>query len=210
MALILVMIGGNYSESIAQKSPQISQQNSEFNTVIINLMDGSPNQYQEGSTYYGKIKSVQTNMSELKGIEAGSGYTYASAADDTISVHFPAKLPDPQNPNKVNIMNVNIRLDVTSVETKPDGLKVYYAKSGFLSNSLGDLPIVEGMLEQTSDSEAVFIVYLVKNENISNINFNRCYPWDHYCIFRLHILIRIQYRNYIFREKFGQFTNIAF
>jgi hypothetical protein len=139
---------------------QPTQQTSGTNTVAINLMDGSENPYQEGATTYMKVKDIQTNVSSLKGIEAGSGYTYGSAADDTISISFPAKVPDPQNPNRVNVLDVNIRLGVNSIETKPDGLKIYYGDSGFTSNEIGDLKVTEGALEQISNEEANFTLQL--------------------------------------------------
>ena len=126
--------------------------------VTINLMDGSDNQYQEGATSM-KVNSIQTNVSSLQGMEAGSGFTYGSAADDTISISFPNQ-PDSQNPNKVNVLDVNIRLDVNSIETKPDGLKIYYGDSGFSSNTIGDFHVTEGELEQTSNQEAVFTLKL--------------------------------------------------
>lgn len=139
---------------------QPTQQTSGANTITINLMDGSDNPYQEGATTYMKVKSIQTNVSSLQGMEAGSGYTYGSAADDTITISFPAKVPDPQNPNKVNVLDVNIRLGVNSIETKSDGSKIYYGESGFFSNTIGDFHVTEGDLEQTSKQEAVFTLKL--------------------------------------------------
>jgi len=153
----LILIGVNDS-LFGEADSQPTQQTS--GTIAINLTDGSDNQYQEGATSYMKVKSIQTNVSSLQGMEPGSGYTYGSAADDTISISFPAKVPDPQNPNKVNVLDANIRLDVNSIETKPDGLKIYYGDSDFFPNTIGDFHITEGTLEQTSNQEAVFTLKL--------------------------------------------------
>ena len=57
-------------------------------------------------------------------------------------------------------MDVNIRLGVNSIETKPDGLKIYYGDSGFTSNEIGDLKVTEGALEQISNEEANFTLQL--------------------------------------------------
>lgn len=156
--LTMIYVNSNpFYEALAQSLPQ---QSPISNTVTINLIEGSPNQYDEGSIFYGKVGNIETNITELKGIEAGSGYTYGSAADDTLVVTFPAKVPDQQNPNRMNVSDANIRLDVNSIETKPDGLKIYYAESGFGSNTLGGFEVVEGTLEQTSNEEAIFTLIL--------------------------------------------------
>jgi hypothetical protein len=156
-SIILIYIGENIP---AQATAQSNQPTSATMTLSLNLTDGSPNQYQEGSTSYMSIGSMVTNVAELNGIKAGSGYTYSSAADDTISTSFPAKVPDPQKPNRETVLYVNIRLNVNSNETKPDGLKLYCGETGFFSNEIGNYQVTEGILEQTTNSEATLSLNL--------------------------------------------------
>ena len=114
----------------------------------------------ENAKAYDAISTIETNSSDLQGIEAGSGGGYNSVSDDSIRIAFPAKIPDPLNPNRVNVVDWNIVLDVNAIETKPDGLKTYYGQSNMMSNNVGDLSIESGKVEQTSDTEAVATLVL--------------------------------------------------
>lgn len=131
-----------------------------LDTVTFDLSDGRENTFSKGTTVYEEVSNIETNSSQLQGIETGSGYTYNSVADDSISIAFPAKIPDPSNPNRMNVDDVSIRLDVNSIETKDDGLKTFYAEPGFLGGSIGDVQVASGIVEQTSDDEAKAILIL--------------------------------------------------
>lgn len=129
-------------------------------TVIINLNEGRENAFDEGTLVYDGVSNIETNSSEIQGIEAGSGTIYNSVSDDTIRISFPAKIPDPINPNKVSVIDASIWLDVNSIETTPDGLKIYYGESGFLPSNIGELEVVKGTLEQISNDQAVATLVL--------------------------------------------------
>lgn len=146
-----ILFNGLSNASYAQSSTD---------AVIINLNEGRENTFDKGTQVYDSVSSIETNSSGLQGIEAGSGYTYNSVSDDTIRISFPAKIPDPVNPNKVNVNDVSVWLDVNSIETKPDGLKIYFGEPGFMTNSVGDFEVVSGTLEQISTDEAVVTLVL--------------------------------------------------
>jgi hypothetical protein len=137
------------------------QQQSFVNTVTITLQNGLSN---DDSILYREIEDIETNIPELKGLIASTGaFSDISAKDDTLSIVFPAKLPEPQNPNpdrENTIMNIDVSLDVNSVVTKPDGLKIYYASIGFTPTYIGEFKVVEGVLEQTSNDKAVLKLLL--------------------------------------------------
>jgi hypothetical protein len=142
-------------------SNQTQLQQSFVNTVTINLQNGLSD---DGSILYRGIGDIETNVPELQGLEASTGaFSDVSARDDTLSITFPAKLPDPQASNGENIIDIDVTLDVSSVLTKPDGLKIYYASLGFTPTSIGEFVVVEGVLEQTSKDKAVLKLLLEKN-----------------------------------------------
>lgn len=149
-----------FAETEAQtESNQTQQQQREqqtfVNTVTINLKNGI---YDDDSILYREIGDIKTNVPELEGLKASTGaFSDISAKDDTLSIAFPAKLPDNQTSD---IMDIDISLDVNSVITKPDGLKIYYASIGFTPTYIGDFKVVEGVLEQTSNKEAVLKLLL--------------------------------------------------
>jgi hypothetical protein len=107
-----------------------------------------------------KVGSMNTTTPDFQGIKAGSGFTYSDVADDTKSVSFPAKVPDPQNPNRETVLDVNIRLNVNSIQTKSDGLKIYDGDTGFFANEIGNYHVTKGTLEQTSNSDATLTLNL--------------------------------------------------
>ncbi|MGD9671884.1 MAG: hypothetical protein AB7U98_00220 [Candidatus Nitrosocosmicus sp.] len=148
------------TEAVGQVGPNDTQQQvkepaqqSFVNTMTINLHNGI---HDDGSVLYREIGDIETNVSELQGIKASTGaFSDVSARDDTLSITFPAKLPDPQTPNEESVMDIDVTLDVNSVVTKPDGLKIYYASLGFTPTSIGEFTVVEGVLQETSNKEAV-------------------------------------------------------
>lgn len=131
-----------------------------IDSVTINLANARENMFSKGTTMYDEITSIETNSSELQGITVGSGYSSASVADDSISVSFPVKIPFSDNPNRVSVKDAKIDLDVDSIETKPDGLKTFYGKPGFLESKIGDIAISEGKLEQISNKDAKLTLML--------------------------------------------------
>jgi hypothetical protein len=153
-----------FTKAGAQTEPNQTQlqqqpgQQSFVDTVTINLQKGLND---DGSILYREIGDIQTNVPELQGLEASTGaFSDVSARGDTLSITFPAKLTDPQAPNGENIMDIDVTLDVNSEVTKPDGLKIYYASLGFTPTSIGEFVVVEGVLEQTSNEEAVLKLLL--------------------------------------------------
>ena len=143
--------GQTVSNQTQQNQSQSNQQ-SFVNTVTINLKNGL---HDDGSVLYREIGNIETNVPELQGLEASSGsFSDVSATADTLSIKFPAKLPDPQNPDGDKIIDIDVTLDINSVITKPDGLKIHYASLGFTPTSIEEFVVVEGVLEQTSNKEA--------------------------------------------------------
>lgn len=140
------------------QTQQQDEQQSLVNTLNITLLNGLND---DGSILYREIGDIETNVPQLQGLEVQTeAFSDVSARNDTLSIAFPAKLPDPQTPNKVSVMDIDVTLDVNSVVTKPNGLKIYYASIGFTPTSIGEFVVVEGVLEQTSNKEAVLKLLL--------------------------------------------------
>ncbi|CAN5778657.1 hypothetical protein BH23THE1_BH23THE1_20850 [soil metagenome] len=157
-------IEGIFTEAGAQTEPNQTQlqqqpgQQSFVNTLTINLQKGL---IDDGSILYREIGDLETSVSELQGLEASTGaFSDVSVSNDTLSIIFAAKLPDPQATNGENTMDIDVTLDVNSVITKTDGLKIYYAGTGPLPSYIGEFVVVEGVLEQTSNEEAVLKLLL--------------------------------------------------
>ncbi|MDN5868301.1 MAG: hypothetical protein L0H55_13015 [Candidatus Nitrosocosmicus sp.] len=156
-----------FTEAYAQTEPNQTQQQpgrqqSLVNTVTINLQNGLSG---DGSILYREIGSIESNVQELQGIEVRNGtFSDASVSDDILSISFPANVPNPQDPNRENILDGDISLFVNSVETKPDGLKIYYAGPGPVPSYISEFEVAEGILEQTSKEGAV-LKLLVENKN---------------------------------------------
>lgn len=159
--ITMVNLENIFTEAGAQtglNQTQSQEQQLLAKTVAINLSKGL---YDGGSTLYREIGSIDTNVPELQGIEVRSGaFSDASVSDDILSISFPAKIPNPQDPNREDILDVDISLFVNSVETKPDGMKIYYAGPGPIPSYISEFEVVEGLLEQTSKEEAVLKLLL--------------------------------------------------
>ncbi len=70
------------------------------------------------------------------------------------------KIPDSSNPNRVQIKDASIHFNVNSIETKPDGLKIYYGREEFSGSTIGDIEFSDGTLIQNSNSKAQLILYI--------------------------------------------------
>lgn len=100
-------------------------------------------------------------MLELRGLEALSGaFSQVIARDDALTITFPAKISDPQNSTIENILDVDITLDVDSVDVKLNRVQIYYASFGFAQSYIGEYEVEEGILEQTSSNQDVFNLLL--------------------------------------------------
>lgn len=128
--------------------------------VIINLEHASDNPIMDGMTTY-ELEDIQTNMDSLNGIEFGSSYIKsATVTDNSINLYGAVKIPDPFNPNKVAVEDIDIYLSVESIVTSPaGGLKNYTGSSGFRSNSIGQENFNRGELIERSNSAALLILY---------------------------------------------------
>jgi hypothetical protein len=163
--MTMANVEGIFSEAVGQRGPnqtleQVQEpvQQSFVNTMTINLYNGLND---DGDVLYRGIGDIKTNVPELRGLEASTGaFSDVSARDDTLNIAFPAKLSDPQTPNKESIMDIEVTLDVNSIVTKPDGLKIYYASLGFTPTSIGEFVVEEAVLEQTNNNEAVLKLLL--------------------------------------------------
>ncbi len=129
-------------------------------SISVILSGGAYDTSTEGEMTYDDITDISTSASTLKELEIGSGYKSTYAHDGAFGVIFPVKIPDPDNPNIALVKDANIHLEVYSIETKPDGLQVYYGKPGMFSHEIADREVSEGILNKTSFSEAQLTLYL--------------------------------------------------
>lgn len=164
--VIMTNLLDTFTEAYAQTGSNQTQQQQQpdqqilTNTLTINLTKSEDIRDDEGQTFYRQIGNIETTVSELQGIDSASGgFSHASVDDSTISVTFPARVSDNQRSDE-GILDIDINLDVNFVETKPDGLNIYYADSGFVPNDIGEFEVVEGVLEETSKEEAVLTLLL--------------------------------------------------
>lgn len=137
---------------------QQPQQQSLVKTITINLTNPI---YDGESILYREIGNIETNVQELQGLEAGTGvFSQVSANDNTLIITFPAQITNTQNTNMEDIIEIDITLGVNSVETISDELKIYYAGPGFAPDYINEFEVVEGVLEQMSQEEAVLTLLL--------------------------------------------------
>lgn len=130
-------------------------------TITADLSEVDENQFMQGATIYKEVSDLTTNSSLYTDIEPGDGYIYNTVSDDTMNLNFPAKVPDPENPNREFVIEVNANLNAESIETNPDtGLITYYAEPEFSTLVSGDVAIASAQLEQTSDEDATLILTL--------------------------------------------------
>ncbi len=129
-------------------------------TATINLENGRENQTSKGIEIY-DLANIDRNYTKLQGIQLGSDpLNIVSVSDGHIDSNFHVKIPYPNNPNRVLVEDASIHLKVESIETKPNGLKIYHGKGGFLGSKIGDIEFNEGTLVQNSCSEAQLILYV--------------------------------------------------
>ncbi len=128
--------------------------------VMINLIHPSDNPIVDGMTTY-ELEEINTNIDSLKGIEFGSSYIKsATVTDNSINLYGAVKIPDPFNPNKVAVEDIDIYLSVESIETSPTGgLNNYTGNSGYRSNSIGQENFSRGELIVRGNSAALLILY---------------------------------------------------
>ncbi|ALI37228.1 hypothetical protein NMY3_03041 [Candidatus Nitrosocosmicus oleophilus] len=143
--------------------PLIPQQINGLEIVSITLDDERKHSSDTGRIIYNGILDIKTNSSDLKGIEEGSGRVYISVAEDQIGVKFPLKVPDALNSNKMNVEDLNFRLDVNSVETSESSdLKIYHAYMRSSSDAkMGDKNIREAIVEQSDDGNKANLILIL-------------------------------------------------
>lgn len=112
--------------------------------IIMQLCGARDNPKIEGMRTY-DFETINTNIKDFEGIEFGSSYIKSpSITDNSINVNGAVKIPDPVNPNAVKVEDINIYLNVNSIETNPlNGLKNLTGNAGFISNSIGDIEFKE-------------------------------------------------------------------
>lgn len=165
----IVDIGKIFMEINAQtgfnqtnQQQQQAQEQSFVNTITINLANPI---YDGESILYREIGNIETNVQELQGLEAGTGvFSQVSADDNTLTITFPAQITNTQNTDMEGIIEIDITLGVNSVETKSDELKIYYAGPGFAPDNINEFEVVEGVLEQMSQEEAVLTLLLEQQQ----------------------------------------------
>ncbi len=158
MPLLSVLLLSLFNSSI--NTIDVFGQSGSANTVTVYLTEDESSSSEPGSYDY-DITGIESNHPLFKGIEVGSGSSYVSVDDATIGAQFPIKVPDPSNPNRVSVSEAWIFLDVHAIETIPEnGLKNYYAQQGNMRNQVDELPVMEGSIQQTNDTNAVLTLVL--------------------------------------------------
>jgi hypothetical protein len=129
-------------------------------TVILNLDNKGENTISKGMIDY-DITNISSNDTRLQGATlAEGGFPFVSISGSDLNIHFTVHIPDTTNPNITAVKNALLFFNVDSIETKPDGNKIYYGKSGFLSNKIGDnLEFSEGILIENGPSQAQLLMY---------------------------------------------------
>lgn len=151
----LVMILSNMGNNLQQQVYAIE-------TITAHLSEVDDNEFMKDSTIYTEISDLTTNSSLYTDIEVGEGRIYNTISDDRMGISFPAKVPDPDNPNKQFVIDVDAYLNVKSIETDPTtGLKTYYAEPEFSTLVSGDVAMDSAELTQTDDDEAILTITMM-------------------------------------------------
>jgi hypothetical protein len=109
------------------------------------------------------ITNISSNDTRLKDITLPQGsVAVVSITNDNMLAIFTLHMPDTTNPNKVIVKHAFIPFPIDSIETKPDGNKIYHGKSPFMTITVGDnVPVgEEAILTETSPSQAQMTVFL--------------------------------------------------
>jgi hypothetical protein len=79
-----------------------------------------------------------------------------------MNIVFTLHVPDTTNPTKVLVKPTFIYFPIDSIETKPDGNKIYHGKSDFMTTKINDnVPVgKEAILTETSSSQTQMTVFL--------------------------------------------------
>jgi len=108
------------------------------------------------------ITNISSNDTRLQSATLSEeGFPFVSISGSNLNIHFTLHIPNATNPNITTVKDVFMSFNVDSIETKPDGNKIYYGKSGFLSNKIGDnVDLSEGILIGNGPSQAQLLMYI--------------------------------------------------
>jgi len=137
-----------------------AQSSSSNKPIVILNLDKNENLDTENPVSY-NIKDLSTNVTNLQGATlADKDYSVVVLSGSNITPMFTLHIPDPTNPNITGVKSVFLNFPIDSIETKPDGNKIYYGKSGLSSNKIGDdVEFSEGILIENGPSQAQLLMY---------------------------------------------------
>jgi len=145
---------------------QSSSSSPQKTTVILNLEGKDESMITKDLVGY-HIRDISTNETSLRGATlVDKDYARVVVSASSIMPTFTLHIPDTTNPNITRVKFVLLNFDVDMIETKPDGYKIYYGKSGSLSNKIGDnVSLSEGILIEKGPSNAQLLMYTKSSNN---------------------------------------------